>query len=360
MDIGQLIYQLEQQGAIDAIARNQTAQFGLPARPYLGATILPERLVAQNSFREDSIKYRTILANAATRYSPTQKKGGALIGTFLVELGEQDIASEFTARDYDVLLSYLKNGANMEAMAAIINFVDITINRALLELNEKDRWDAIVGASVARIGDNMYTETVAYPDPAGHRAAIAAAWSTGATDIMEEIFSVSDMLAAKGYTISRIISSRNVVSIMSGNDTIRQRAGRVSISAGTITTSSGRASIGAINGMFAEDGLPGIELYDLQYRTSTGTARFIPNDVMIFLCTTGRDEALDLGDTIEILPDTLGYHAIGRPAGQSNPGRIIRAEAFQSKPPRIEAEGWQTSLPVVTEPEAIAVLHTIT
>ena len=28
--------------------------------------------------------------------------------------------------------------------------------------------------------------------------------------------------------------------------------------------------------------------------------------------------------------------------------------------PRIEAEGWMTGLPVITEPEAIAVIHTIT
>lgn len=359
MDIGQLIYQLTVDGAIDGIARNQTAQFGTSARPYLGATILPERTVPQNAYREDSISYRTIVANAATRYSPVQKKGGAMIGSFLVELGEQDIGSEFTSRDYDALLGYLRNGATMEAMASIINFLDITVNRALLELNEKDRWAAIVNAEVTRTGDNKYSETVAYSNPAGHRASAAAAWSTDSTDIMEEIFSYVDMLAAKGYTVSRIISSRNVVSIMAGNDTIKTRAGRVYVSAGTITSASGRATAGVINQIFSEDGLPPIELYDLQYRTASGTARFIPNDCMIFLCTTGRDEALDLGDEIEIIPDTLGYHAIGRPAGSSTPGRVLRAEAFSNKPPRIEAEGWQTSLPVITEPEAIAVITDI-
>ena len=44
---------------------------------------------------------------------------------------------------------------------------------------------------------------------------------------------------------------------------------------------------------------------------------------------------------------------------QAAPGRVIRSEAFESKPPRIEAEGWQTSLPVVTDPEAVAVIESI-
>jgi hypothetical protein len=34
----------------------------------------------------------------------------------------------------------------------------------------------------------------------------------------------------------------------------------------------------------------------------------------------------------------------------------VRAEHKEDKPPRIEAQGWQTSLPVITEPEAIGVL----
>ena len=46
-------------------------------------------------------------------------------------------------------------------------------------------------------------------------------------------------------------------------------------------------------------------------------------------------------------------------AAGAAPGRVVRAEAHEDKPPRIEAEGWQTSLPVITEPEAFAILHTI-
>ena len=77
------------------------------------------------------------------------------------------------------------------------------------------------------------------------------------------------------------------------------------------------------------------------------------------LATTGRDATLDLGDSEQLLTDTLGYTAIGRAAGQAQPGRVVRMEAFDNKPPRIEGEAWQTSLPVITEPEAIGVIAAI-
>jgi hypothetical protein len=123
----------------------------------------------------------------------------------------------------------------------------------------------------------------------------------------------------------------------------------------------GRATRDAMNAVLETDGLPPIETYDLQYRTQSGTGYFLPRDVMVLLGTTGRDETFDLGDDEQmVMADVLGYTAIGRAAGQSGPGRVIRAEAFEDKPPRIEAEGWQAALPVITSPEAIAVIHTIT
>src|SRR4051794_1173403 len=88
-------------GTFATIAGNQAAQFGPPSRQYLGATLLPEKQVAKNIFRETGVRYRTIIANDGTRYSPAQKKSGELIGSMLVELGHSDIAREITAEDYD-------------------------------------------------------------------------------------------------------------------------------------------------------------------------------------------------------------------------------------------------------------------
>jgi len=61
-------------------------------------------------------------------------------------------------------------------------------------------------------------------------------------------------------------------------------------------------------------------------------------------------------ETIPVAENVLGYFAIGRPVGQPDSGRVIRMQAYEDKPPRIEAEGWQTGLPVVTDPEALTTI----
>jgi hypothetical protein len=360
MDIAALVASLMADGTVRTLALNTGAQFGVAPRAYLGASLLPERTVNDNAFREEGIRYRTVIANSGTRYSPTQKKGAELIGSFLVELGESDIAREFTSRDYDALIRLLQTNPSMEAAATLTRWLD-TVNLGLVELNEKQRWDAIVAASVVRTGDNGYTETVSYSNPASHRAAAGGTWSSDAYDPFADILGMADLLASKGYTVNRIITSRTVVSILAGNDKVKTRTGVATINtSGQIIATPGRATFSAIDGALQRDGLPAIETYDLQYRTQTGTGYFLPRTVFVLVATTGRDETLDFGDTGPIVVnDTLGYMAIGRPAGQSAPGRVIRMEAKQDKPPRIEAEGWQTALPVITEPEAIAVIHTI-
>lgn len=360
-NIATLLNTMREDGTIETIARNRRAQFGRTGRRYIGAELMPEREVPENAFREEAIRYRTVVANDGTRYSPTQLKSGDLIGSFLVELGESDIARQFDSQMYDALLRYLMTNQSMTGVASVTNWLDTTVNLALVEHDEKQRWQAIVDASVVRVGDNEYSETVTYSNPSGHRAAQSAAWSTDSTDIFEDIFTMADLLASKGYTVSRMITSRSVLAIMAGNDEVKKRTGIAVINtSGQITSATGRATSDAINGILQADGLPPIETYDLQYRTQTGTEYFLKRDVFVLVATTGQDETIDFGDTEELFPDTLGYLAIGRAAGQSAPGRVIQAEAKTDKPPRIEAEGWQTSLPVILHPEAIGVITGIT
>lgn len=360
-DLYTTLQQMRADGTIETIARNPLAQFGRRARPYLGASLLPEQFVLENQYREETIRYRTVVANDGTRYSPVQKKGADLTGSFLVELAHSDIGQEFSGRDYDALLRLLSQNASMEAIVALTRWADTVGNLALVENNERMIWEAIVGASVALRGDNKYAETVAYSNPAAHRVAEAASWSTDSTDIFADIATGVDKLASLGYTVNRLITSRPVVSIMAGNDTVKSRVGFAVVNAsGQIESAGGRASIAAINGALQADGLPPIEQYDLQYRTSTGTGYFLARDVMVMLATTGRDDMVDIGDDERYIPDTLGYMAVGRPAGQANPGRVLQLTPQTNKPPRIELEGWQTSLPVITEPEAIYVINTIT
>src|SRR5215207_7246349 len=100
-DIATLVNQLMTDGTVRTLALNTGAQFGLAPRTYLGAGLLPERLVEESAYREEAIRYRTVIANDGTRYSPSQKKGAEILGSFLVELGNSDITTEFTARAYD-------------------------------------------------------------------------------------------------------------------------------------------------------------------------------------------------------------------------------------------------------------------
>lgn len=345
-------------GYFTRIGRDPRAQFGTALRSYLGATVLPERQVPQNAYREQAIRYRTVLAADGSRYSPAQRRRtGQLVGSMLVELGNQDIANEFTAQDYDDLIVLLESNQSMSAMASLINWTDVVINRALVELLEKQRWEAIVNAQIVRQGDNGYRETVTYPNPAGQRVTAGGTWSNDAYDPFDDLAGRLDFFYAQGYGVSRIIASRRVMTILAGNQKMAQRAANVRV----LSTSDvfGRLTESQINQYLSSEGLPTIETYDLQWRSETATGRFLPNDVMVFVSTTGKDQTIDWGDNTRFLTDTLGYTAIGRAVGQTSPGRVLKLYPYDNKPPRIETEGWQTSLPVLTEPEAISVISGI-
>lgn len=362
-DVQRLLDQLGTSGAVDRVRNNPAAQFGLPNRPLLGAELLPQRLVEENSYTDDTVIYRTVVANAGTRYSPVVLKGNAYVGSVKVELFEMDLGSELTAREYDVLIRILDRNLTMDAAAQVTDWLNVTVNMGLEELREVYRWKAIVNATMVRRGANGYNETINYSNPAGHRVTVANAWSDDANDPFDDIIAMAQMLADKGYEVNRIISTRHVTSIMGANENVRTRVGgvRVSIGNGQVISTGGRASLRAINREMDANGLPPIEIYDQVYHTQTGTGRFIPQDCMILICTTGKSDSVQVGeDTIELLPNVLGYYGVGRAAGQARPGRVLKMKHLpDEKPPHIEAQGWETSAPVITAPEAIAVLSGI-
>ncbi len=170
----------------------------------------------------------------------------------------------------------------------------------------------------------------------------------------------------KGYDVGRIVTSRKVVGILSRNaKMVAKTTGRlfVNTTGGVVTQPTGRTDLAALNALLSADGLPPMETYDLQYFDQAGARRFMPDNVFNMFGTTGREETVSetqiAAGNLEIVPNTLGYHAVGRPAGEANPGRVIRMWPKDDKPPRIQAEGWQTSLPVLTEPEAIGSIQNI-
>lgn len=367
-------------GEIRTVMSNPLAQFGQTNAQYLGATILPERTVETNAYREMGVRYRTVIATDGTRYSPAQKRsGGILSGSFLVELGDSDIATEFTGADYDGLLRIIERAAGaagttnenltMEAAAQLLGWLDTAVNLALVEFNEKQRWEAIVTGQVARRSDNGLIETVQYPTASGHRIAAGGTWSSDAYDPMLDILAVHELLADKGYGgIGRIIMTTADLTKFSRNVNIARRAGRVTAQitgTNTIREYAHSVSRADVNAVMSAEGLPEIEVYDRKYFAASGTrTRFLPTGSVVFLGETGRSEEIDISDVQpEAAPltvfNTLGYTAIGTPVGHSQPGRVVDVAGYTNKPPRIEAEGWQTSLPIILDPEAFVVLNSV-
>lgn len=366
MDLMTLVTRMVTDGSVARISRNPLAQFGPEARPYLGANLLPEREVQENGYTEDTIRYKTVIANDGSRYSPVQiKDSGAMTGSFTVILGNQDIGRTFTGRDFDAFLDLLRRSTggrpNQQAVLQLTNWLDVVVNRALIELEEKQRWELIVGAQTIRSGDNGFSETVTIPNPANHRAAAGGVWSNDSYDPYDDIVAMVDLLVSKGYVCNRIITSRKVMNILARNTKMSEKiTNRIVVVNGALeTTGQTRVTRAELNSLFQADGIPVPETYDLTYNTMAATARFLNENSMVFISTTGRDENLITSSTIEVIPDTLGYTAIGRAVGQAGPGRVIKMYPRDDKPPRIEAQGWQTAFPVITEPEAIAVIHTI-
>jgi hypothetical protein len=220
-------------------------------------------------------------------------------------------------------------------------------------------------AQCLRAGDNGYTETVYYSNPPGHRLTLGDAWSDPTYDPWPDITGMAQFLYDKGYRVNRIVTSRWARSLLLSNPKIAQRvlATPVVLSGGTLTAVQPgmRLSVAQLNAALEAEELPPIETYDLSYFTQTGQARFFRRDAMMFACTTGRDEEIQVDPDTEpiLIPDTLGYTGIGPAAGQDGPGRVLDLQVFTNKPPRVEVNGWETSLPVILDPEAIGVLNGI-
>lgn len=356
-DLATTLAQMEAQRDWYTLANEPMVQFGPPTRPFVGPTLLPERAVPSNEYSQEGIRYRTLIANDGSRYSAAQKRpSGMIAGTFLVSLGHQDVATEFTAADYDALLRYLRTGGDMTAIASLVNWGANGLVAPLTTRMEKQRWDALINASVVRTGDNGYSEIVNYPNPAGHRVAAGGAWSSNAYDPYVDIVNRIDLLYSKGYTANRFITSRKTLSILLKNQNIAQRAGAVRV-LGNGTVIVGRANQADLNAVFAADGMPPIELHDNVYTDLQGTHRFMLDNIFFVAATTGVDwnVAYPSGEPM-IIENTLGYEALGVAAGFDTPGRQIYVESMRDKPPRIEGQSWQASLPVVLEPEAIAII----
>jgi hypothetical protein len=355
-DLRTLVAQAQTQAV--ALANNPRVQFGPTTRRYIGAEILPERLVPQNEYTEYGIRFKTIVANDSTRYSPVQKKDGKLTGSFKVSLAESTSGDVFTAADYDALKAALRTNQSMQALASLLRWSDRGLLRPLVEKNEVHRWEFLADGVVKLRGNNGFSEDIAAPVVSGQRVAVGGSWTDPDYDPLLDIYARHQYLANKGVTTRRIVTSTAAATKLLNNAKVAARFGRVVVGpSASLGAVAGRPSLETVNALLAEDNIPAIEKYDLQYNTMTGTQRFLRADGMVFIGETELEEEIPNGDAGPIVvPSTLGYYGVGTPAGREAPGRVINQFPHDEHPPRIEGEGAQTSYPVVQDVEAFATL----
>lgn len=369
-----VVDQLIQNDAFFRLINDPLAGFGPAADPYLFAQWFPEKLVPENSYTEEGIRYRSVIANHATRFSPVQIKGTTLSGTMKVELGNSDIGAQFTAKDYDAFNRlrrrvYGRPGVqgggvslpSMQQTIGLLNWVEYALVRPLHGRNELDRINMVVSALVQMRGDDGYAEDVAYPNPPGHRVSAAGTWSSNTYDPWSDIMAMAEFLNGKGYgKIQAIIIGVDIRTILANNLIMKTRSGRLAVNTNIVSGIPGRLTTDDLNTLLEQDGLPAFTLYDKQYSTQAGTAYYYPRGTMTFLVASGRDQEIDRGDAEPlIVHDTLGYVGVGTPAGQPEPGACTYLEVHEGKNPSIEGQAWQCSLAVMQDPEGMAVISGI-
>lgn len=363
MDMANLVAEINAQQIPIKLARDERVQFGLPEYPFIGAELLPEVFKLENQFEETDINYKTFVANSATRYSPPQMKGTSYVGSADIKLGEQDIAAQLTGKDYDNLLKTLVGGNKASVRQQIIDFMQSAVNLALVVKNEAMRWEAIVNATGILSFMDGRSETVSLSNPVGHRVIVPSGtiasptgWHLSTYDPFTDIFAIQRLLASKGYVIRRIITSTYVLSTLGLNGEVKRRTGFLPVGNGA-TLQAGNASIEAINAQLKNFNLPPIEVNDQVYHTQTQSPRFIDETAFIFICTTGRSATfLQQNGQTQTIPNVLGYHGVGIATGEVTPGRVVKLWYEDKKPVGVYCAGWQTSFPVIKQPEAIAVI----
>ena len=363
-NIYELINKLEEEQTFDRLVNDPNLQFDLQGEPLLFSSVLPERQVIQNHFRESSIELMSTIANDSTRYAPPQKKGNHRVSSAEIELINSDIAADLDQEAYEHLIQLLSRDATQNTVSELIRWFDRLINRPLALLREKQRVDAFALGYVAREGANDFDEVIKFPEFEGHRETISsgsesspAGWYDPEYSILDKVKAKMRMLRNKGYRVNRIITTPRIEEVMYDNKEIK-KYGTNQIQLGEqqldLPTMSDSATLQAA---FQSIGAPVPEVYDTGYSDQDGFHFFL-EDKFIMLCTTGRSQEVNLGEEENplMLSNTLGYHAIGTATGQLDPGVATKVESFDGKDARIEGQGWQTSFPVIQHPEAYVTL----
>ncbi|WP_088893196.1 major capsid protein [Leptolyngbya ohadii] len=378
----ELYEELQEDRYFERLALNPQAQFGSEDQPLLGASLLPERLVEQNSFEETQVRYRTQPALDNNRYSPTQKQAsGHLVGSFRVDLGHTDTQKEFTGKDHDDLIKLLERDSDMEATMRVIRWSDNELVRPHVFKNEIQRWQALLKAQVIRRTSDGAMEPIDYYRPADHyvevpggTAATPAGWYSNNYDPFDDIEAGVEKLEGKGYQVTGMYSTGYLARVLRRNAKVIGRSTSISVNAdGQITSTTNRVSNSVLDEIMLDEAYPTITRYNGGYESATGFKRYMEldtdGDYLLLVGSTQRQydlatdyvgtSAADVGEFADgaiVLPNTLGYYGVGRNVGESNPGRTITTWMQDKKPKGMGGESYQAGLPVIAEPQAYYVI----
>lgn len=368
--ISELIGWMNNTGQFSDLAASALSQFGNSGLPLLGASILPERMEMQNSFRDDGIAIEGEIGQSGADYSPAQLNEAFGEYGLNYSLGKIDAASQLKGREIETIIQYLTKvrpadtSPVISAAEILTTWFDKGVMSSLAKVIEHQRWQAIVDGAVKRRGANGYTEDVTYPYPAGYQTTVAASGTVGApagwydrnpataADALEDLLAAKQRLMDAGYTLNRIISKSSIKTVFMRNGKVRQSA----LPQGA-TRSTSQSDIDA---MLSSYGLPAWETYDavFKYRnpnnanvmTSVAYLDRVGFDPIILLASTDLDAQINLGkdNGVLTLPNTLGYYALGRPEGQTEYGKVAKVLLYDEKyPPSVYGEVVAKGLPII-------------
>lgn len=359
-------------GFIRTIAQDPRIQFGTERRPLLLAQYLPVVSTNTNVLVDEILRFGELIADDGSPMSPPQiKRPPAAALPMTTRLGHLDIAIQMSGEDMQRLGNLLTGTDRAAAQGFVARWLTTNVRLALESKAELQRAQAIADARVTIVNKDGDTLQINIPNPQGHRVLVPSGSLTapggwyldGYDPLVNDILPMKQFLASKGYVIRAIIYSSRIEGVLLSNDTIIRRSGGggfVFTSTGQIQPTIGSTNQSALAALFASNGLPVPQVYDRFYNTQLGSYRYISDDKMIFICSTGQDREIEFmteqGLKRELLGDVLGYYGEGISAGQVQGGTVITLKTSDVKPVGIYCEGYREGFPVIQHPEAVGVI----
>ena len=374
----ELYEELQEERYFERLALDPLSQFGSEQQPFLGARIMPERVVGENAFEETQVRYRTKPALDNNRYSPTQKQdNSALVGSFRVDLGHTDTRKDLTGKEYDDLRKLLMRGGDMQAMANVIRWLDKELILPHTIKNEIQRWQAWLLARVIRETADGQMEAVDYYRPSDHIVTIPGGttaspqgWHLSTYDPFDDIEAGKEKLMGLGYSLTAMYATPRLARTLRTNGEVIKRNGR---SIPNDTAPPTRVTNTILSQLLEDEDYTGLTTYNGGYESETGFKRFmdVEDGYDYLLMTGGTTRQYDLAsdyagasadpsnftDSSIVLDNTLGYYAVGRNAGKDFSGRTVHTWMMDKKPIGMAGESYQTGLPVITDPQAYYVIR---